>query len=362
MRLHIHALPDAASAVQASGPPGGLKKLGILAYTGGPMRLPGWGTPVALDLRGVTVRRQDIPILHSHDTDRIVGHTISVTVGKTGIMATGVVSGSGKDADAVVRSGSMGYPWQASVGATADKVEHKRAGEKVQVNGRELTGPLVVVRAATLAEISVTALGADSSTKVDITARRRAAGVDVWACSPEPSFSPPPPPPPPRPVPAVSLVALAGPFPPLVRPGASCLATHEAGHAVASVVLGLGMRHVVVHADGGEVRNVLPDGDVGDWPAEDIRDRMTATAAGYAAEVLAHGKIDYFAPATQWGSDMSSLAILMGHYHRKQPDGLTPDPFAAAIKLLSDSLNWRATIRVSRELDRRHRLDSDEVF
>ncbi|MFN5958389.1 MAG: hypothetical protein ACK462_10700, partial [Planctomyces sp.] len=72
----------------------------------------------------------------------------------------------------VVASSRNGFPWQASVGASVEEFEFIKDNQKATVNGQELTGPVNVVRKATLGEISFVDLGADGRTSASIAARQ----------------------------------------------------------------------------------------------------------------------------------------------------------------------------------------------
>jgi hypothetical protein len=149
----------------------------MAAYTGGPLPLSGWSYPVYVDMAGVKGADRSRPILRDHELSRVVGHTTSITITPTGaargIFAAGSISGAGPDAAEVVAAGKSGFPWQASIGAAPDRTELVAAGNTATVNGESVTGPAYIVRASTLREISVVALGADDGTSTRISAKDR---------------------------------------------------------------------------------------------------------------------------------------------------------------------------------------------
>lgn len=159
---------EAAAADAAAGTP---RKFSAVAYTGAALRLPNYGVPAVIDLAGMTVPRQDLPVLRQHDPGRIVGHTVSVEVLAQRVKASGLISGAGEAAAEVLATGANGFPWQVSVGAYPDRVEYVEAGKSVKVNGRVFNGPLVVARATTLREISFVPLGADGATSASLAAQ-----------------------------------------------------------------------------------------------------------------------------------------------------------------------------------------------
>lgn len=147
-----------------------LKKFTITAYTGAPMRV-GFGWPVVVDLAGMDVAGEQMPILKDHDPTQIVGHTDSVDKSVKRLKLTGVVSGVGEASQEVIALGANGFPWQASIGASIEQMEFVDKGESVNVNGRAITGPVYVARKSTLRETSFVAIGADAGTSGRIAAQ-----------------------------------------------------------------------------------------------------------------------------------------------------------------------------------------------
>lgn len=147
------------------------RRFSMTGYTGTAMNV-GFGAPVVVDLAGLKVPRQDLPILRQHDPERIVGHTDNVEVTAQRLKLGGVVSGAGEAAAEVLATAANGFPWQASIGASADRVEHVDAGETVKVNGRLFAGPVYVVRASTLREVSFVPIGADGATSATVASYR----------------------------------------------------------------------------------------------------------------------------------------------------------------------------------------------
>jgi hypothetical protein len=151
-----------------------------LAYTGEPMKLEGWQHPTIIDLNGFSAPRQNMPALRDHEFGRIVGHTTGIHVDSTGVQIHGVVSATGPDAKAVTESARNGFPWQLSLGSkpAPKSVEHLPAGKKAVINGREVEGPMTIVRRATMHELSFTPLGADPNTTVAIAASKKGKVMD----------------------------------------------------------------------------------------------------------------------------------------------------------------------------------------
>lgn len=168
---------QAAGALKITAEPDGGdgKKLATFegrAYTGAVMRPQGWGTPLIVDLDGVKVPSQHRPALRQHDHQQIVGHTNSITVSKDGIDIAGVFSGQPEHVEKVTVPAKNGFQWQLSIGANPTRTEFLEAGQTATVNGREVTGPLVISRETELGENSFVPLGADGDTSAVVSASK----------------------------------------------------------------------------------------------------------------------------------------------------------------------------------------------
>ena len=168
-----------------------LPTFSMVAYTGGVMRISGFYDPVVVDLEGVQIDKQQIPVRLDHDSRQGVGHTDRVAIDKGKIVASGVISRDTSWAREVAKSGSNGFPWQASIGANVEISEFLDAGKSAVVNGETVTGPAIIARQSVLKEISFTDIGADSNTSAQIaakekeqnmsTAKKKKGGDDVVA-------------------------------------------------------------------------------------------------------------------------------------------------------------------------------------
>ncbi len=167
----------AAAETPEEGKPS-LRKFSMTAYTGGAMRLGGWPYPVVVDLAGLRVTRKSRPILKDHDRGSIVGHTDDIAITDKSLEVAGVISGVGATAQEVIATSENGFPWQASLGASADKVVFIPEGKTANANGREFKGPVYVARKSTLGEVSFVALGADDDTEARVAAGNYADGDD----------------------------------------------------------------------------------------------------------------------------------------------------------------------------------------
>ncbi len=147
-----------------------LRRFSMTAYTGGKLLLAGFPYPVIVDLSGMRIPAKHRPILRDHDIGRIVGHTETIEINGASIRLGGVISASNDYAREVSESGDNGFPWQASIGASAQRMVFVDRGETVEVNGRKFTGPVYVARQSTLREVSFVALGADDQTVAQMAA------------------------------------------------------------------------------------------------------------------------------------------------------------------------------------------------
>ena len=163
------AITIEASAVGADGK-APLPRFSMVAYTGGPMKVAGWRYPVIIDLAGLAIPSQSRPIRFNHEATSGIGHSDAIGVQDGKLMAVGVISRDTAAAKEVVASAKNGFPWQASVGASVDQFDFIKENQSVIVNGREFSGPVNVVRKATLGEISFVDLGADGNTSASVAA------------------------------------------------------------------------------------------------------------------------------------------------------------------------------------------------
>jgi len=86
----------------------------MVAYTGGLMRIAGFPHPVVVDLTGLDVPSQNLPIRLDHERRQGVGHTQRVAVEDGKLIAEGLISRDTSWARDVAKSGINGFPWQAS--------------------------------------------------------------------------------------------------------------------------------------------------------------------------------------------------------------------------------------------------------
>ena len=157
--------------VQAAEGEGNLPQFRMVAYTGGLMRIAGFPHQVVVDLAGLDIPSQNLPIRLDHERRQGVGHTHRVVVEEGKLVAEGLISRDTSWARDVAKSGVNGFPWQASIGAAVVEAEFVPAGASVNVNKQQFTGPVHVVRRAVLKEISFVDSAADPGTTARIAAQ-----------------------------------------------------------------------------------------------------------------------------------------------------------------------------------------------
>jgi hypothetical protein len=161
---------EGGGASGGGGTSGGGPRFSMVAYTGGTMRITGFPHPVVVDLEGLAIDRQSIPVRLDHNPRQGVGHTQRVVVENGTVIAEGLISRDTSWARDVAKSGVNGFPWRASIGAAVVDAEFVPNGQSVSVNGRTFVGPLHVVRKAVLKEISFVDSGADTNTSARVAA------------------------------------------------------------------------------------------------------------------------------------------------------------------------------------------------
>lgn len=179
LRIEGDSSDFAIEAAAGDGEGKRVRKFTMTAYTGGSMQVNALYWPVVVDLAGMDAGKQSRPIFRDHDPGRIVGHTDAIDISAQRIKLSGIVSGTGEDAQSVVALADNGFPWQASIGAPASQLEFVERGQTVKVNGRNFSGPIYVARKTTLREVSFVALGADDNTSAAVAAKLAEEGDNM---------------------------------------------------------------------------------------------------------------------------------------------------------------------------------------
>lgn len=123
-----------------------------------------WGN-LAINLEGMSISKDKIPILENHDTDRKVGFAerdqIEINGALRVIGGTILDTESGREFKKLSREG---YPYQSSLYAKPTSIEKIPGGEEIIINGLTQKGPLTIWERSELREISVCTLGWDQNT------------------------------------------------------------------------------------------------------------------------------------------------------------------------------------------------------
>jgi len=153
----------------------------MLANTGVPMKLPNFDDKVIIDIAGFS-SEQTIPALKDHKIE--VGHTTKIEVDLTNheITAEGILSVPNEEMKQIAAASKLGFPWQASVGASivAGQASFLGEGETTRVNGRVWKGPLIVAHKTVGRELTITKFGADDNTSVTVAANRIGANMNPF--------------------------------------------------------------------------------------------------------------------------------------------------------------------------------------
>jgi hypothetical protein len=150
----------------------GAKSFSVLAYTGGTLRLRNFEAPVVVDLSKLQLGKSLIANL-DHDKTKRVGHIPPEGVKNTGreLRLSGSLSAVTPYRDEVLASYREGFRWQASIEAEVEDYRLLDRGQRTQVNGRMIEGP-VYLAVSTLRGFAFVSHGADDDTVVSIAASR----------------------------------------------------------------------------------------------------------------------------------------------------------------------------------------------
>jgi hypothetical protein len=167
--IRCEPAPVTIAAAEGDAASTGPRKFDVVAYTGGAMNLNGFDLPVVVDLSGMTFANSLIANL-DHNQSQRVGHVTSKSKSDGKVTLGGVVSAETDASREVVANSNNGFPWQASIEATPNKIVEVAAGKAVNINGQEFTGPLYHVRKSVLKGFAFVSHGADDNTSATIAA------------------------------------------------------------------------------------------------------------------------------------------------------------------------------------------------
>lgn len=141
-----------------------LSRFRMLAHTGQPIRY--FGLTLIFDLKGMRLTPgRRLSILKNHDFDQVVGFADKSQFTGKGLELQGVLSASTASAEEVRSLSAEGFDWQASIGASVEKIQRLSAeDEDVTVNGHKVQGPAWIITQSKVYESSFVAAGADDRT------------------------------------------------------------------------------------------------------------------------------------------------------------------------------------------------------
>ena len=122
---------NATGSIELNAEAGATPRFVLHAYSGGvmnPKLAIRWSGPVVVDLGGMQIRSEALPVHRDHDTSRPVGHTTEINNDGTQLEATGVFSIQNADSQELIQSGRAGFPWKASVGLSINDYKTTNEG------------------------------------------------------------------------------------------------------------------------------------------------------------------------------------------------------------------------------------------
>lgn len=140
----------------------------MLAYTGTLVNARNFRLPLIIDLTGLEIPKQSIPVRLLHTAEYGVGHTTKIELKGTDVFAEGVISRETEYSKDVVSAAKNGFPWQVSLGGSVQEYQYISPDESVNVNGQIFKGECYVIRKLLLKEVSFVDIGADPNTSASI--------------------------------------------------------------------------------------------------------------------------------------------------------------------------------------------------
>lgn len=137
----------------------------LRALSGDPVNHWWWGR-IVLDLSGMQLHKDRLPLDWCHDVDQIVGYLDKFDSGKGALDCSGMLTPAmeGDRASQIIAQGMAGVPFEASIYWDELRIEEVLPGGSAQVNGRSVDGPCYVVRQWRLRGVAVCPYGVDAMT------------------------------------------------------------------------------------------------------------------------------------------------------------------------------------------------------
>lgn len=135
------------------------RKFSGIANSGRPFGLGMWQT--VIDFDGIKLKDKTAFLIDHAGSKRAGVGKLSVT--SDGLYAEGTLLNN-EHGRVVAEESDQGFPWEMSVYVQSARVEELSAGAKVSVNGREVQGPILIMRDCAIREVSFTVVGVDGNT------------------------------------------------------------------------------------------------------------------------------------------------------------------------------------------------------
>lgn len=149
-------------------------KVSLVARTGDAIDNPWFGCPFVNDFAGMSVKPR-IPIDYAHDPDDSIGYLNKFDTSSGDLICSGAISLEGgygddnEDVAILVDKMISGVPYEASIEFGDDyTMEYVPEGMQVNVNDRDIAGPVVVIRQWTLRAVAICKFGMDDGTATTI--------------------------------------------------------------------------------------------------------------------------------------------------------------------------------------------------
>lgn len=154
----------------------------LLARTGEPLDHWYWGR-IVHDFAGMS-HRDIIPIDYRHNADELVGYLDTFEIREGNLHLAGKLESIATDdrAAEIIAKGRRKIPYQSSIYFNQETAvfEWLPGDMTANINGRDVTGPLVIVREWELRGCAVTPYGADSGTAAKFSAGAESAAQLQW--------------------------------------------------------------------------------------------------------------------------------------------------------------------------------------
>lgn len=142
-------------------------KVTLVARTGDAIDSPWFGRFVH-DFAGMSAKPR-IPIDYAHDPEDSIGYLNKFETGSGDLVCSGAIVLVGHEVNEVVQKMQAGVPYEASIEFGDDFVmEYVPEGFSVTVNGRDIAGPLTVIRQWTLKAVAICKFGLDGGTSAEL--------------------------------------------------------------------------------------------------------------------------------------------------------------------------------------------------